>query len=78
MKTRIIFLLALLCSIGSQAQVSSSHLDGMNHIFQVNRSYVTTGILWDYGVNFVPVTNYGGIVSTNNYTRLNNVQIRLA
>jgi hypothetical protein len=48
------------------AQNSNAFQDDMNLVFQVNRNYVTTGLLKDYGLQLVELSNYNGTIQTNN------------
>ena len=59
MKTRIIhFILILLVSNFVHAQNSTAFQDDMNLVFQVNRSFVTTGLLKDYGLQMTDVAKF--------------------
>ncbi len=50
------------------AQNSTVFQDNMNVIYQhVDRSYVTTGLLLDYGLLLSDVAKFDGILYRNNY-----------
>jgi hypothetical protein len=65
MKTRF-FPVLLFASLWSSAQNSTVFKDDMDAIFQVNRSYVTTGLLKDYGLLLTDVSKFNGTLQSNN------------
>jgi actin-related protein len=48
------------------AQNSTVFKDDMDAMFQVNRSYVSTGLLKDYGLLLTDVSKINGTLQTNN------------
>lgn len=64
-----LFLIMLLCATISEnyAQVSSAYKTQVESIFQVNRSYVTTGLLQDYGIFYTNVEKFNGVRSDTSY-----------
>lgn len=48
------------------AQNSTDFKTDMDAIFQVNRSYVTTGLLKDYGLLLTDIAKFNGTLQTNN------------
>ena len=65
---KLIFIYLLLLWQWSLAQNSTVFQDNMNIIYQnVNRTYVTTGLLLDYGLLVADVAKFDGTLQTNNY-----------
>ncbi len=61
-------LFLVLCGALAEAQVSDAWKTQIESIFQnVNRSYVTTGLLTDYGLYFTNIDKFNGIPSDTNY-----------
>jgi len=61
-------MLLILCTGPTWAQVSDAYKIKIESIFQnVNRSYVTTGLLTDYGLYFTNIDKFNGIPSDSNY-----------
>jgi hypothetical protein len=66
MKRFFTLIMLLLCHY-SQAQTTNVFQDNMNVIYQnVNRSFVTTGLLKDYGLLFTDVSKFNGTRQSNN------------
>ena len=67
MKTKIFhFLSFLLLSNVGYSQNSTAFQDDMNLVFQVNRSYVSTGLLKDYGLQMTDVAKFNGSLQATN------------
>ncbi len=65
---KLIFLSVIVLYQSSLAQNSTVFQDNMNVIYQnVNRSYVTTGLLLDYGLLLNDVAKFDGSLQSNNY-----------
>ena len=53
------------------AQISDAFRNQMNTIFQnVNSTPISSGLLWDYGLELTDVTLYNGVITSNNYVNL--------
>ena len=67
MKTKIhqLLLILLLAKVG-YAQNSTAFQDDMNLVFQVNRSFVTTGLLKDYGLQLADVAKFHVTIGADN------------
>jgi hypothetical protein len=63
MKKLFLFMFAL-CAGHAHAQVSNAWKTEIESTFEnVNRSYVTTGLLNDYGLYFTNIEKFNGILS---------------
>ncbi len=67
MKTLATIILICLSSMTGVAQTSSAYKTQVETIFQVDRSFVTTGLLQDYGILFTNVGKYTGIRSDSSF-----------
>jgi len=68
MKLKIDFLVLslLLAVVFCNAQNSTVFKDDMDAMFQVNRGFVATGLLKDYGLLFTDVSKFNGTLQANN------------
>ncbi|MEC7753697.1 MAG: hypothetical protein VYB44_06675 [Bacteroidota bacterium] len=56
-----------LLTIALNAQ-TNAYRNAINPVFEnLNKTEITTGLLWDYGVNLSEPANYNGTLTTNNY-----------
>ncbi|WP_422355362.1 T9SS type A sorting domain-containing protein [Roseivirga pacifica] len=69
MKRFFLLLIALNCSVVTNLFAQSTDFSTkINHVFEhVDRGPVLTGLLWDYGFQFVDVLEYDGVIRTDNY-----------
>jgi hypothetical protein len=68
MRRFLLVIIILFCSNILLGQLNDAFKNEINHIFEhVDRSFVTTGYLEDYGINFTDVANYNGVLSDTNY-----------
>jgi len=56
------------------SQISDAYKTEMESIFQVNRSYVTTGLLQDYGFYYTNVDKFNGVRSDTSYLEYSEFQ----
>jgi hypothetical protein len=53
------------------AQTSDAFRNQMNTIFQnVNSTPISTGLLWDYGLELTDATQYNGTITSSNYVNM--------
>ncbi len=67
MKKLIFTILIGLSILKSHAQISTAYKTQVETIFQVNRSFVTTGLLEDYGLFYTNVEKFNGVRSDTSY-----------
>ena len=62
----------LLSRAYSQSYDTTNYYGKMNYVFHhVNKSQITTGLLRDYGIEFLNLDNYAGVVlHDNNFVAL--------
>ncbi len=75
MKKIPLLTLLLIATVSCFAQVSSAYKTQVESIFQVNRSYVTTGLLEDYGFFYTNVEKFNGVRSDTSYLEYSEWQL---
>lgn len=75
MKKMPLLMLLIIATLKIYAQVSSAYKTEVEAIFQVNRSYVTTGLLEDYGFFYTNVEKFNGIRSDTSYLEYSEWQL---
>lgn len=75
MRRPYLILALTLVTLQTTAQVSDAWKTKVESIFQpLNRSFVTTGFLTDYGIYFTNIEKFNGIPSDSNYIEFNEWQ----
>ncbi len=66
MKKFTFFVLLLLCTLVSQAQIDTTRTDLANLFSALNTSMIPTGYLSDWGTDMADREDYNGVISDSN------------